>query len=80
MLREIQSSPLKEGVVIRDKILKMPELFEKTDFRFSNGLEIKGPIKIQKIRQVDNKLILMDYYGKTHAVSLEELLDSFNNT
>lgn len=80
MLREIQSSPLKEGVVIRDKILKMPELFEKTDFRFSNGLEIKGPIKIQKIRPVDNRLILMDYYGKTHAVSLEELLDSFNNT
>jgi len=80
MLQEIKSGPLKEGVTIRDKILKMPKLFEKEYFRFSNGLEIKGPIEIQKIRPVDNKLILMDYYGKTHAVSLGELLDSLNNS
>lgn len=80
MLQEIKSGPLKEGVTIRDKILKIPKLFEKEYFRFSNGLEIKGPIEIQKIRPVDNKLILMDYYGKTHAVSLGELLDSLNNS
>jgi hypothetical protein len=80
MLQEIKSGPLKEGVTIRDKILKMPKLFEKEYFRFSTGLEIKGPIEIQKIRPVDNKLILMDYYGKTHVLSLEELLDSFNNS
>jgi hypothetical protein len=80
MLQEIKSGPLKEGVTIRDKILKMPKLFEKEYFRFSNGMEIKGPIEIQKIRPVDNKLILMDYYDKTHVLSLEELLDSFNNS
>jgi len=80
MLQEIKSGPLKEGVVIRDKILKVPKLFEKKDFRFPNGLYVEGPIEIQKIRPEDNKLIIMDYNGKTHNVSFEELLDSFNNS